>query len=59
MKVGESNIEKSLRLDYRIVNKIMCSLEGGYASEWSRRGLLTAFQRHVNLEAQEQYAGLV
>lgn len=28
IKVGESKVEESLRLDYRIVHKIMCSLQG-------------------------------
>lgn len=34
-----------------IVNYIMCSLEGGYASEGSEK---EAFQRGVDLDAQKQ-----
>lgn len=40
MKMGESKVG----LDNRIVKRIMCSLEGGYASEGS---LKKAFQRCV------------
>ena len=35
-------------LGYRIVNKILCSLEGCYI----------LFQRCINLDAQEQWTGL-
>ena len=38
-------------LDYRIVNKIMCSLEG------LKKRITLTFQRYVNLDAQGQWAG--
>lgn len=41
--------------DYRIADKIMYSLEGGYISEGSEK---EAFQRCVNTDAQEQWAEL-
>lgn len=42
-------------LDYRLVNKNRCFLEGGYASEGSNNKV---FQMHVNLNAQQQWTGL-
>lgn len=43
-------------MDYRIINKIMCSFEGGCASEGSEENV---FLRSVNLDAQEhEWAGL-
>ena len=50
MNVGEREAGKSLWLDYWRVNKIMCSLKGGYVSQGSERrrfkGVLT--QMHKN-----------
>ena len=37
LKVGESKVGKTLGLDCWVNNKIMCSLEGGYASERSKK----------------------
>ena len=44
MGVGESKVE----LDWRIADKIMCSLEGGYH----------LFQKCVNIDAQKQWTVL-
>ena len=54
MKVGESKAETSLWLDYRIANRVMCSLEGGYASKGVEK---EAKQRCVNRGAQRHRAG--
>lgn len=40
-------------LDYRSVSKIMCPLEGGFASEGSGK----RHQRGFNLNIQKQWAG--
>lgn len=37
MKVGENKVEKSLWLDYKVVNEIKCSLESGYSAEGSEK----------------------
>ena len=37
MMVGKSKARKTLGLDYRMVNKILCSFEGGYSSEESKK----------------------
>ena len=42
-------------IQYKIVSKIMCSLECGYASEGSEK---QAFQRCVNLDVQNNRQGL-
>ena len=42
-------------IGYRLVYKIMCSLEDGYASEGPEK---EAFQRRVHLDAQKQWRRL-
>lgn len=39
-------------MDYRIVNKIMCSLEGGYPQVNLKKRITLVCQRYVNLDAQ-------
>lgn len=53
MKVRESKAGKFLLLDYTIVNKIIYSIEGGYASKGSQKEYTLDFQKSVNLDAQE------
>lgn len=43
-------------MEYRIVNKIICSLEGGQASKESEN---EAFQKCVSLGAQKKLTGLL
>ena len=57
MKVGESQREAILWSHCRIVNKIMCSLEGGYPLRGLKERITLAFPRCVNLHAQEQWTG--
>ena len=54
--VGESKAGKPLRLNSRIVNKIMCSRGGSHTSKGSEK---KAFQRCVNVGAQKQWTGLL
>ena len=54
--VGESKTRKSVWLDYEMVNKIMRSLDSGYASEGSEK---EASQRCINLDAQKQWTWLL
>lgn len=54
MKVERARWGTSLQLDYRMVNRIMCSPEGGYTSERSGKEVLLAFQKYVNFNSQEQ-----
>lgn len=58
MEVGESKAGISLWLDYMIINKIVWSIEGAYASRSLQKGITLAFQRSVNLEAQEYWISL-
>lgn len=52
MEVGKSKVY------YQVVNKIICSVEGGYTFEGSEKENYVGISMVISLEAQEQWIGL-